>query len=66
MKSFNHQNVLEVIGVGFDIDNTSGYPFMVLPFMMNGDLKTFLKNKRQKCTAVNDLPKVCAFYSYEE
>ena len=59
MKSFNHPNVLDVIGVGFH----NGFPFMVLPFMVNGDLKIFLKSKRQKSTVVDHLPKVCYFLS---
>ena len=62
MKSFDHPNVLDVIGVGFDTESGNGFPFMVLPFMANGDLKTFLKSKRQKPTVVDHLPKVCYIY----
>ena len=46
MKEFDHPNVLNVLGVGFDSDN--GLPFIVLPFMVNGDLKTYLISKRKK------------------
>ena len=59
MKSFDHPNVLDVIGVGFDTESGNEFPFMVLPFMVNGDLKTFLKRKRQNPTVVDHLPKVC-------
>ena len=59
MKDFDHPNVLNILGVGFDIDGKSGLPCMILPFMVNGDLKTYLKGKRQKPAAVDHLPKVC-------
>lgn len=59
MKDFDHPNVLNVLGVGFDTGSESGLPFMVLPFMVNGDLKTFLKSKRQKPGAVDQLSEVC-------
>ena len=58
MKDFDHPNVLNVLGVGFNTDN--GLPFVVLPFMVNGDLKTYLKKKRQKDVAVEQLPGVCS------
>ena len=56
MKEFDHPNVLNVLGVGFDSDN--GLPFIVLPFMVNGDLKTYLISKRKKNATVNCLPEV--------
>ena len=56
MKDFDHHNVLNVLGVGFNPD--TGLPFVVLPFMANGDLKTYLKSKRQKVTNVDYLPEV--------
>ena len=56
MKDFDHPNVLNVLGVGFSPD--SGLPFVVLPFMANGDLKTYLKSKRQKVANVDCLPEV--------
>ena len=58
MKDFDHPNVLNILGVGFDIDSASGLPFMVLPFMVNGYLKTYLKSRRQNLTVVDCLPKV--------
>ena len=59
MKDFAHPNVLSVLGVGFNPD--SGLPFVVLPFMENGDLKTYLKSKRQKTTTVDYLPEVSSY-----
>ena len=59
MKDFDHPNVLNVLGVGINSDNENGLPFIVLPFMVNGDLKTYLKSKRQKPGVVDQLPKVC-------
>jgi len=58
MKNFHHPNVLNILGVGFDTDSEGGRPFIILPFMVNGDLKTFLKNKRQKAKIVDHLPQV--------
>ena len=56
MKNFDHPNVLHILGVGLDPDN--GLPFIVLPFMVNGNLQMYLKSKRQKITEINQLPKV--------
>jgi len=56
MKKFNHPNVLHILGVGLDADN--GLPFIVLPYMANGNLKTYLKKKRPKTTVVDKLPEV--------
>lgn len=62
MKNFNHPNVLKIHGVGLDPDN--GLPFIVLPFMINGNLQMYLKSKRQKITDVDNLPKVhCSYIS---
>lgn len=57
MKSFDHPNVLHILGVGLDPKN--GLPFIVLPFMVNGNLKMYLQCKRSKATKVDQLPKVC-------
>ena len=43
MKTFDHPNVLGLLGLTFDTD---GKPLIVLPFMANGDLKTFFKMKQ--------------------
>ena len=48
MKTLNHPNILPVIGVCLETNDGSGSPFMVLPFTVNGDLKSYLKNKKKK------------------
>ena len=60
MKRLTHPNVLPILGVCLDSNHGSGLPFMVLPFMDNGDLKSFLKKKRKKITCVDQLPEVCS------
>ena len=44
-------NVLTVVGVVLNTDHECGLPFIVLPYMANGDLKGYLKNKRLDYTA---------------
>nr|CAB38028.1 scavenger receptor tyrosine kinase [Geodia cydonium] len=44
MLGFNHPNVLELLGVCFD--TTDRHPLIVLPFMANGDLRSYLMSKR--------------------
>ena len=56
MKDFDHPNVLNALGVGFNIDNR--LPFIMLPFMVNGDLKTYLKRKHWKTGTVDYLSEV--------
>ena len=56
MKDFDHPNVLSVLGVGFNTDNR--LPFVILPFMVNGDLKTYLKRKQCKTANVDYLSEV--------
>jgi len=43
MKDFNHPHVLHLIGVTFGSD---GSPIVVLPYMANGDLNTYLRDDR--------------------
>lgn len=49
MLKFDHPNVLKMEGVCFDTEN--GLPIIVLPLMINGDLKSFLVSKRSNVTA---------------
>ncbi len=56
MKDFSHPNVLGLQGVVFDTPD--GTPYLVLPFMENGNLKSYLKSKRGKNSDVNTLPQV--------
>ena len=45
MRNFKHKNVLSLIGVV--IDNNK--PHVLLPFMENGDLKSYLEKKGEAC-----------------
>ena len=56
MKDFNHPNVLGLTGVCFDTPD--GYPYLILPFMINGSLKDYLRNSRVNLKNVDTFPKV--------
>ncbi len=43
MKHFDHQNVLSLVGVCLDAGPA---PYVVLPFMANGSLLSYLKKER--------------------
>ena len=43
MQDFHHPHVMTLIGVAFDASHT---PSMVMPFMANGSLLSYLKNNR--------------------
>ena len=45
MKTFHHPNVLPLLGVCTDYDDEDMLK-IILPFMANGDMRTFLKNNR--------------------
>jgi len=55
MKKIKHSNVLDLLGVCF---NTENLPYVILPFMANGDLKSYLYNKRTTDGAIQKLPEV--------
>jgi serine/threonine protein kinase len=50
MKDFRHPNVLHILGVTFDCDNS---PMVVLPFMANGDLRQYILNPSLVCTTLS-------------
>jgi serine/threonine protein kinase len=52
MLDFNHPNVLRLVGVCFDTENK--LPLIVLPYMANGDLRSYLKSKRSKTSSSSD------------
>ncbi len=52
MATFDHPNVLGLLGVCINEQQSS--PLLVLPYMENGDLKTFLKGKRNVATKATD------------
>ena len=43
MCSFHHPHVMGTVGICLD---TLQSPYLLLPYMANGDLRTFLRNKR--------------------
>ena len=43
MQDFHHPHVMTLIGVSFDANHT---PTMVMPFMANGSLLSYLKKNR--------------------
>ena len=49
MKHFDHINVLGLIGIC--LNTPDHIPYIVLPYMANGDLRTFLRNKRSGWTS---------------
>ena len=58
MKTFDHPNVLPLLGVCIDYDDEDVLK-IVMPFMANGDLKTFLKDSRVSPNNTHEYPKVC-------
>ena len=56
MKNFHHPNVLRLLGVVFDTPD--GLPYLVLPFMKNGNLKDYLKSQRVEASDIDTLPQV--------
>ena len=42
MQNFNHDNVLTLIGICI---NENGIPLVILPYLKDGDLIGFLRNK---------------------
>ena len=47
MKTFNHPNVMKLIGVCFE---SNGSPLVVLPFMKNGDLLSYIRSPENSPT----------------
>ena len=58
MKTFDHPNVLPLLGVCIDYDDEDVLK-IVIPFMNNGDLKNFLKGSRISPNNTHEYPKVC-------
>ena len=58
MKTFHHPNVLPLLGVCIDYDDEDILK-VVMPFMANGDLRTFLKDSRVSPNNTKEYPKVC-------
>ena len=60
MKDFLHPNVLQVLGISLETED--GLPYILLPFMANGDLKAFLKSKRPEALVVDQFPEVILLF----
>ena len=58
MKNFNHPNVLPLLGMCIDYDDKDVLK-VIMPFITNGDLKTFLKDSRVSPNNIQDYPEVC-------
>ena len=58
MKTFHHPNVLPLLGVCVDYDDEDILK-IVIPFMANGDLRTFLKDSRVSPNNILEYPEVC-------
>lgn len=46
MLGFDHQNILGLVGVCFNMADT--LPAIILPYMGNGDLRKFLTTRREE------------------
>ena len=57
MKTFDHPNVLKLLGVCIDYDDEDVLK-IVMPIMANGDLKTLLKDSRVSPNNTQEYPKV--------
>ena len=57
MKEFKHRNILGLIGVCFDAPD--GFPYIILPFMANGSVKSYLRERRVHVLDIESMPKVC-------
>ena len=55
MLDFDHPNVLKLLGVCFD--PKTNFPIILLPYMSNGDLKSFLVRMRGE-NNIDVLPEV--------
>ena len=63
MKTFHHPNVLPLLGVCIDYDDEDVLK-IVIPFMANGDLRTFLKDSRISPNNTEEYSEVCdTFYN---
>ena len=60
MKIFDHPNVLQLLGVCVDT-NDDDMLRTVLPYMANGDLRNFLKQRRVDLANTSEFPTVCCF-----
>jgi len=55
-KKFNHPNILSIIGVSHTPEES--VPLMVLPYMLHGDVKSFLTSRRGIRINMTEYPEV--------
>ena len=58
-KTFSHPNVLSLIGACLEASSSDKMPLMVVPYMLYGDVKSFLSSKRGNKIDLTELPQVC-------
>ncbi|XP_065899296.1 tyrosine-protein kinase receptor UFO-like isoform X2 [Dysidea avara] len=55
-KTFSHPNVLSLIGACLEASSSDKMPLMVIPYMLYGDVKSFLSSKRGNKIDLTELP----------
>jgi len=48
MKDFKHRNFLGLVGASVGVEEDKAIQYIIIPFMANGDLNGYLKNKQQQ------------------
>ena len=62
MKQFDHPNIVGLLGVC--LDTPDGYPYLILPYMANGNIRDYLKDKRVQPTNLAVLPEVSIYFDH--
>ena len=52
MRSFRHEHVLSMLGISFDI---YGQPLVILPYLGNGDLLSYLRSRSKVSSMMSKL-----------
>jgi len=60
-KTFSHPNVLSLIGACLEPSLNDKLPLMVIPYMLHGDVKSFLTSKRGNKIHLTELPQVSTY-----
>ena len=61
MKNFNHPHVLKLLGVCVPSHEN---PMVVLPYMSNGDLRSYVKDKKKVCKTNTENVKTCGLSKF--
>lgn len=59
---FDHPNVLSLIGISAIPEEAM--PLMIMPYMHHGDVRSFLKSKREGTIMLENFPKVRKIYTH--